>query len=291
MNLKKKDLGKKTYEYEVIIPKETIKKEYDHAFEHILKDFETEGFRKGNVPKDVAEKKIPKENVYQHMIEHLIQDEYTKVLQSENLKPIITPKIDLISAKENEDWVVKMTISEKPEVKLPDYKKEIENIKKEMKKEDIWTPGKDKNDIKPQEQKPEEKKNQILNKIFDFLLKKSTVEISDLIIESEINNKLTQLVDDVRKIGMTIEAYLKTKNETMDSIKAKYTKEITEMYKMEFILEKIAEDEKIIVEDKDLEVLFGNIKDEKQKEDAKRNAYFYASLLKRQKTLDYLYGL
>lgn len=286
---KKTDLGKSTLQFDVVIPKADIKTEYEHAFEQVLKNFETDGFRKGNVPRDIAEKKISKEPVYQEMLEHMMPHIYQEIIQKEGVKPIINPRIDLVNAKENEDWEVKITVCEKPKVELGKYKEAISELKKEAKKDGIWVPGKDQ---APDDQKKiEEDKKQMLNKIFDTLLKTSKVEISELLIETELNTRLTQLVDDVRKIGLSIEAYLKSKNETMESMKAKYTKEIDEMYKMELVLDEVADQEKITVEEKDLDQLFVNIKDEKQKEEAKKNAYFYASMIKRQKTLDYLNSL
>jgi len=47
----------------------------------------------------------------------------------------------------------------------------------------------------------------------------------------------------------------------------------------------------INVEKEDLDKLFANIKDEKEKEQARQNAYFYASILRKQKTLDLLLNL
>jgi trigger factor len=286
---KKTDLGKSTLQFDVVIPKDDIKKEYDHAFGHILKEFETDGFRKGNVPKEIAEKKISKEEVYQEMLEHMMPHIYQEIIQKEEVKPIVNPRIDLVKAKEDEDWEVKITVCEKPKIELGKYKEAIADVKKEAKSDDIWVPGKEQGP--DDEKKLEEKKRQLLNKVFESLLKTAKVEIPELLIESELNARLTQLVDDVRKIGLSIEAYLKSKNETMDTIKAKYAKDIEEMYKMELILDEVAEQEKVTVEEKDLEQLFVNIKDEKQREEAKKNAYFYASMIKRQKTLDYLNSL
>lgn len=293
MKYTKKDLGKQTFEFEITIAKEDVAKEFDHALDHLITNFEAEGFRKGNVPKEIAKAKISKEEIFHHAIEHLLPPIYAEIIKKEELQPITNPKIDLVSAKEGEDWILKISIAQKPEIKLADYKKFASSLKKDVKKDDIWVPGKDGKEPTEKEKqiKEETKKREFLNKVFEHLLEKSKIEISGLVIEGEVNNRLTQLIDDVRKIGMSIENYLKTKNETMESLKEKVTKEIEEMYKMEFILDKIAEDEKITVEEKDINQIIGNIPDEKQKEEAKKNMYFYAAMIKRQKTLDYLNSL
>jgi len=77
----------------------------------------------------------------------------------------------------------------------------------------------------------------------------------------------------------------------MESVKERLTREITDMYKLEFILQMIADEEKLEVKQEDLASLFANIKDEKDRKTAESNAYFYASVLRKQKALDYIIGL
>ena len=137
----------------------------------------------------------------------------------------------------------------------------------------------------------EEKKRKLLNKILDRISTESTIEIADLIVKDEINRKMTQLLEDVKAIGMTMDDYVRSKNTSVDALRAQYEKEVTEMYKIELALEKISDDEKVTVEDADIQALFAGIKDEKEKESAQKNAYFYATVIKRQKTLDHLLSL
>ncbi len=53
-------------------------------------------------------------------------------------------------------------------------------------------------------------------------------------------------------------------------------------------LRKIADDEKITVEQKDLDEVIKDIKDEKQKQQLLENPYLLASIIRQQKTLDFL---
>jgi len=54
---------------------------------------------------------------------------------------------------------------------------------------------------------------------------------------------------------------------------------------------RIADKENIKVENSDIEKLFLNIKDDKEREKAKENSYYYASILRKQKTIDFLISL
>jgi FKBP-type peptidyl-prolyl cis-trans isomerase (trigger factor) len=74
-------------------------------------------------------------------------------------------------------------------------------------------------------------------------------------------------------------------------LKETYKKEIVDTYKLEFLLSELADKENITVTQKEIDTLFQSITDPKEKEAAKANSYFYASILRKQKTLDYLLGM
>lgn len=283
-----KKLPKNTFEIEVQVPWETIQNEYKNAFEQVNKDFSLEGFRKGNVPKEVAEKHIPKETVYQRALQNLLPGIYEGVVKKESLKPVMSPRIELLSAKENEPWKLRFKVAGRPIVSLDDYKKLIKDVISKHKKADIWVPGKDKERTKEQ---TEEDRQKLLNEILDALIQKTKVEISDLIIEEELNARLSKLVDDVQKIGLTMDSYLASKGISMDELKKQYSKEIEGVHKLEFLLGEIADQEKIEVKPEELTEIFGKITNEKERQQAEQNAYFYAAVIRKQKTLDFLLSL
>lgn len=286
---KTKKLPKNTVEITLTIPKALVASENEKAFERLRLDLTVEGFRKGKVPTEIAKKHLGKDTVYQEMFKVILSRIYEEILKKDNLKPIMNPRIDLIKAKEDEDWEIKIGFAEKPEIKLNAYKERIKEVKAKNKKADIWTPGKDLSNQK----KPDEKESnsKLMNLILEAVLKEVKVEISDLIVEEELSARLSRLVDDVRKIGLTTEAYLKSKNLTMEQLKASFKKEIEDTYKLEFLLAEVADQENIKVDKEDLDKLLTNIKDEKERQVATANSYYYATILRKQKTLDYLISL
>lgn len=280
-------LPKNTVEIEVDIKWDQIKGEFETAFERLRGTAEIEGFRKGKAPREIAEKHIKREDIYQEAIRMLFPQIYQEIVQKEALKPIISPKLELIQAKEGEDWKVKFITAEKPKVELGDYKAKIKKFKAEQKKDEIWVPGKD----KAEDKQTEQKKQRFLNEVLNALIKESKCEIPDLIVEDELNRKLTQIVDDVQKIGLTIESYLTSKGLTLEGLKAQFKREIEDTYKIEFILMEVADRENITVDPKELDQIFASIKDEKERQRVQENSYFYASILRKQKTLDFLMEL
>ena len=286
---KKEKLPKNTTQLIIDVPKVDVKKEEEEAFSRLQQKLTVEGFRQGKVPKVIAEKHIRKNDLYQELAQKMISRIYQEVLAKENLKPIISPKVDLVKAKEGEDWQIKIALAEKPSIELGDYKKIIKEAKAKIAKTNIWVPGKD--NPSAGGKKPEEDKNKLLNDVLTALLNETQLEVSDLVIDEEINHRLTHLIDEIQKIGLTTENYLKSKNLTMDSLRAQFRKETEDTYKLEFILAEIADKENLKVEQADLDKLFVNIKDEKERKKAEQNSYYYATILRKQKTLDYLISL
>ncbi len=286
----KKLLPKSSIELIVDIKKEFIKKEYEKGFNKLLAELEIEGFRKGKVPGAIGKKHIKADDIYKEAIQSIIPGIYEEIVKKEDIKPIINPKIELTKAKEDEDWEVKFAVAVKPDFQLPDLKKIASDVKGNAKKDEIWVPGKDPKK-EPDKEDLERKKQKTLNAFLTAFITKIKIEIPDLLIEAELEHKLTALLDEVQKIGLTVDGYLKSKNITMEDLKAKYRREIDETYKIEFILNEIADKNNIQVEQEDLEKIFANIKDEKEKNTAKQNSYFYASIIRKQKTLEYLLNL
>ena len=287
-SFKLNNLKKNTVEIVLTVPKEDIVKEYEAAFKKLMQELEVEGFRKGKVPKSIAEKHLSRDIVYEQVIRSFVPRVYSEIVQKENLKPIVSPRIDFAKAKENEDWELKFTTAFAPKVLLGKYKEQIQAAKKELSKSDIWIPGKSK---EPTEEEKEKRKQAEFQAGLQALLTEAKVEIADVILDEEVEKRLTKLVDDVQKVGLTMDSYLKSKNITKEQLSSQIRKEIEESYKIEFILQEIADSENIKVEQVDLDRIFATIKDEKEKESAKKNAYYYAAVLRKQKTLDYINSL
>lgn len=284
----RKNLPKQTIELTLTTPWSDIQEQYTLSFEALRKELEVEGFRKGKAPKEVAEKNLRKEAIYDHLLRAYIPKIYSEIVQKEDMKPVVPPRIELESAKENEEWNIKLTTAESPKVELGKYKEKVLEAKKKVKSSDIWVPGKDK-ELSAEDK--EKQKTAEFQAALQAIMEEVKLEISDLIVDEDVERRLSRLVDDVQKVGLTMDGYLKSKNLTKDQIVEQIKKEIEENYKIEFALQEIAEKEGIKVEQAEIDKMFEGIKDEKEKAAAIQNAYYYAALLRKQKTLDYLSSL
>ncbi|KXK10922.1 MAG: Trigger factor [Microgenomates bacterium OLB23] len=257
----------------------------------VAKETDVPGFRKGSAPIDIARNTIAKEKVYDKLIQKLFSDAYKQILETDKLQPALSPQADLKRAQEGEDWELSLKIALQPEITLPDYKKIIANAQAEAKKDDIWVPGKSEEKPADIEAQTNARREKLLQKVLDELAKQTTIELSSVIKDYELQRRQTQLLDDVRKVGLSIDAYLNSKNLTQDELKKHFMDDIETTYKLEYALSEIADKENITVEPAEVDKLFAHIKDEAEKKEAQKNTYVYISMLRKQKVIDFLSSL
>ena len=264
------------------VPWSDVKKVYDQIIDLALTEIEIEGFRKGMAPRELALKKIDTGKVYGEVVNQILPKAYADEVKKQNLTPIVSPKVQIVTAEENKDWVFKAMTAQKPDVDLGDYKAQIKTGK-------IWTPGSAK--ATPDEQGDAESKSKRINDIITKLLEVAKLNIPHMLIDDEADRLLAMLIDDIRAAGLTFEQYLQSKGLNADQIKAQYHSQAETTLKLEFILGEIAQTENISVTQEEIDAVIAKEKDEKSKENLKKQSYLLASVLRREKTLTYLANL
>ncbi|OGG06316.1 hypothetical protein A2872_01135 [Candidatus Gottesmanbacteria bacterium RIFCSPHIGHO2_01_FULL_42_12] len=264
------------------VPWSDVKKVYDQIIDLALTEIEIEGFRKGMAPRELALKKIDTGKVYGEVVNQILPKAYADEVKKQNLTPIVSPKVQIVTAEENKDWVFKAMTAQKPDVDLGDYKAQIKTGK-------IWTPGSAK--ATPDEQGDAESKSKRINDIITKLLEVAKLNIPHMLIDDEADRLLAMLIDDIRAAGLTFEQYLQSKGLNADQIKAQYHSQAETTLKLEFILGEIAQTENISVTQEEIDAVIAKEKDEKSKDNLKKQSYLLASVLRREKTLTYLANL
>lgn len=270
-------LPKQTVELEIEIPWSEIKTTYDEYLDAVTKDAEVEGFRKGKAPKSLVEEKVDKNKLYEEVIKKIVPKAYSDAVKENKLTPVISPRIEIVKAKIGENWAIKATLALKPEIKLKNYKQKISELKKSKVK--IWTPGQDK----------KEKEDKLsLDEILAAILVETEVELSDELVKNEANRLLSDLVDQTRQVGLTIEQYLLSKGKTNEALRAEYALTAKKNLSIEFILMEIADSENITVTPDDLKQLIDKVENKEEKERLSKDSYYLAHLIRQQKTIDFL---
>ncbi len=259
----------------ITLPQADIKKLWEEEVVLAVKHTKLPGFREGTAPRKLVEEKLDKEKIREEVLKKLLPQAYLAAVEENKIKPIINPKIHIEKLEDDKDWQFTAITCEVPEIKLNNYKEEVKKITAKSK---IIVPGKE---------KPEPK----FDEIMDVVLKTATVRVPAVLAEGEIERLLSQLLSEIKKLGLTLDQYLASTNKTVDRLKEEYQKKAETDIKLEFVLQKIAEEEKITVDPKELEEALAKAKDEAERKQLQANMYLLANILKQQKTLDFLKNL
>lgn len=279
-------LPNKTFELEFSVPWPKIKQTYNKLLKKTAEGITIKGFRKGKAPLSLVEKNIDKQKIYEQVIKELLPETYEKAIKHHHLAPIISPKIKIVSLKENNSWQFKATSCERPKIKLNDYQKLVKNS---LAKTKIWTPKQGNPKAEPAKKTYDEKLKIVVKALTDNI----EVIIPEILIDDETNKMLSRLLDQVNSLGMTINQYLDSKKITNQQLKQNYRKKAEQTLKLEFILQEIIKDRKIKIKEQEITKIIQATPDPKIQEQLKTplQKNYLASILAKRKVLDYLTSL
>ena len=104
----------------VLVEKQTINLQLEDKFEEIKKDVVLKGFRPGKVPKEILKRQFGKA-VYGEVIDKILKESTTKVLEDNKIKPAGQPKIDLKTFGEGKDLEYTISVTELPKIDLKNF--------------------------------------------------------------------------------------------------------------------------------------------------------------------------
>ncbi|MBM3281667.1 MAG: trigger factor [Candidatus Harrisonbacteria bacterium] len=100
-------------------------------FSEALKSVDIKGFRKGMVPREMAEQYVSRDRVLQVAIDEAVRESLQSVISENNWTVIDRPQAEAFSAEKGLQFTAKLTIF--PEAELPDYEKIAKEVNKEVK--------------------------------------------------------------------------------------------------------------------------------------------------------------
>jgi len=231
---------------------------------------EVAGFRKGKAPLDKVIEKIGVEDLNTHALNRMLPKMFTDAVISEKLKPAMMPKFELIKVEEGKDWEIRANTCELPKFEIGDYKKAIKTIKSPKK-------------VKLTKEEKEQK-------IIDKLITSIEMNLPEILVEDEINSRLSSLLQRLEKLGLTLEGYLSSIKKTGEELRKEYREQSVATIKLDLILAKISDEEKVKINEKEVEgyleasKIDPNYKPESDEEQKR----LIRSILKRKAVLDKL---
>lgn len=264
----------------ITIPWADVQKGYKATLQSISTQIEMPGFRKGKVPAKLVEEKVGKTKIYEESISKILSPAYSNELKKQNIHPIVEPHVHAKSMDEGKDWVFEIETAETPTVTLGEYK---DAVKTARAKHAIILPGNEpKKDADPEEEK--------IKVVFQALLETTKLKIPELLIRYEVNRSISKMMEQLDRIKIPFEDYLKSVNKKIEDIRQEYALQALTSLQLEFVLSEIAKQEKLEVADAEIDAIIATFPDEKLRtssQSAGQRAYIASTLLRR-KTVEML---
>lgn len=276
-----------TLELTMTVPWRDVQATFDAVVVDTTKKAEVPGFRKGKAPQKLIEDKLDETKIYEEVLQRLIPQLYNDAIKQTGVRPLISPKIELKEATKQKDWIIIARTCQRPKVTVGDYKTAV-TLAKGTSAKKIWVPGED-----PPigEAGKKEDKKLSLDVILKALLSVVNVDTPKLLIEHEVNRLLSELIDQTKQLGLTVEQYLASTGRNADSVRREYEEQARRTLALEFGLEEVADRESILVGDDDIDTVIKTAKTDEERKGLERERYYLASILRRQKTIDFLSSL
>jgi FKBP-type peptidyl-prolyl cis-trans isomerase (trigger factor) len=266
-----------TVKITLTLPYKKVEIAREEVIGELAKDANVAGFRKGKAPQDFVKDRLNPDHVREEVLKKLLPQAYMEAVQEHNVKPIMNPKMHVEKIDEGSDWVLNALTCELPEIDPGAYKA---NIKKLTAASRIVIPGKESEDKKP-----------TTDQIVKVVLESAKVQIPQVLLDQETDRLLSQLLADIKKLGLSLDQYLASTKRSPEDLRNEYNKRAEEDIKLELVLQKISEVEKISVEPKEVDEAIEKAKDPAEKQNLEANKYLLTSILRQQKTLDFLLNL
>lgn len=316
-NIKINKLDKSRVEITGSVSTELFSSFRSKALENINNEITVDGFRKGKIPENILVSKVGEMAILEEMAELALSKVYPEIIIKENIDAIGRPDISITKIAANNPLEFKIVTAVIPEVKMADYKSIASNqpkntdekfevtdaeVEEAIKKivsshEDHTGHDHESDDFKKRVKEAllQDKKLQAQEKrriaLSDAILDASSTEIPELLIDSEVRRIEAQFSDDVKRMGVTLEDYMKHAKKTIDDLRQDWRPHAMKKAKLQLILNNIVKNEKLVVDPKEIEEEVKHILAHYKDAD-KELAYTYAeTVLTNEKVYQYLEGL
>lgn len=125
-------------------------------------------------------------------------------------------------------------------------------------------------------------------KIVEKIIDETTVEMPEILIDIELDKILYRMESDITQMGMKFEDYLNHLKKTRDDLKVEFRTDAEKKAKLGLVLNKIAEQEKIVAEAHEVEKEVNHILEHYKDADAARARVYAENILTNEKIFQFL---
>lgn len=247
------------------IPASDVAAKEEQVLVEAAKTSKIHGFRPGKAPLDKVREKVSQDEITQRSLSLILPKIYSDAIAEHKLRPAIYPKFEVIS-QGDDTWQVRATLCELPEVDLNSYKQAVGGALRSTSLKKALT--------------KEEKEQKILQTLLEVV----KVKIPKILIEEEVNKRLSDLLARIEKLGLTLEGYLASVGKNPEGLRQEYEKQISEGITLELALNKVADEEKLEAKEEEVEKLLKTT----NAPDSPEQKVIVKSVLRRRAALDHL---
>jgi len=223
------------------------------------------------------------------VLQQVLPAAYAQAVKNDNKHPVSQPEIEPIEIEKGKEWKLTASFAEAPVIKLAEYKETVKKAKKTADK-DIS----DQEAEKPASLTDQQKDDLRTRQIFKGLVEDIQPQIAELLVRREADRQIRQLLEQLEKLQLTVESYLKSRNITAEQLRLEYLSAAATSLQLEFILAEIGKTEKLSVDDKEIDEMmtqvFGDTVTKEQTQNDEYRSYVFNTLVK-QKIVKYLLSL
>lgn len=298
------------------------------AIKELSKSVNVPGFRKGKIPESVLISKLGETAIMEETAEIALSHEYQHIVIDNKLNVIGRPQIILTKAAKGNPLGFKIKVAIFPEVTMPDYKKlaakevkvketvevtdkEIDAVIEEIRKAKV----KDEKDALPEfndefvkslgafeniadfkkkvkenmlaekEQRAKEKKRVAIG---EAIVNDTKMETPAILVASELAKMTAQMKDDIARMGLKFEDYLKHIKKTEAELHTDWKDDAEKRVKLQVVINKIAIEEKLLPEEAEVEKEVSHILEHHKDADPDRVRNYVETIITNEKVFQFL---
>lgn len=294
-------LPKSIVEVTINIPWADLEGLWQQTLTSYTTNLELPGFRKGQVPQTMVEEKYAQQ-LQDELLKVAMPQSLMGALQGTDIVPIDYPKYENVTFQKGVSVSFKAILTVKPVVSVGDYKaikvtrpnlKVVQATDVDKILTDLFNRWKARtptaNQAEPNDEfakavgavsltelktklKADLENEAKYNNELDFeeailqeVEKLTQVDIPEVLVSDELNRMLVSLQRNVADRGILLDDYLKSQNETVDSLKNKWRPQAEKNVRMELGLSEVAKRENVSIADEELQSEIDKIQDAKLK--------------------------
>jgi trigger factor len=97
-----------------------LEKASERAYRELAQRYNVPGFRRGHAPRSMLERMLGGESLYEHGLEHLVEDSYREAMRENHLAPLGQPDLETPPMRPNEDYTFTARVPVAAPVELGD---------------------------------------------------------------------------------------------------------------------------------------------------------------------------